>query len=462
MGLQFYNTYSNQIESFKEIKKGEVGLYTCGPTVYDFAHIGNFRSYVFEDLVKRYLLYSGYKVNHIMNITDIDDKTIKKMKELNITLNQVTGQYTEAFFNDIATLNIIKADVYPKATEHINEMIDLIKILEEKGYAYQKGNSVYFRIEKFSEYGKLANVNKENLQMSAASGSDEYDKENIQDFVLWKGKKEGEPSWETPYGEGRPGWHIECSAMSSRYLGDHFDIHMGGVDNIFPHHENEIAQSCAATGKPFVNFWIHCQHLIIDNQKMSKSLGNFYTLKDLMEMGHEPMSIRYLLITTHYRKLLNFTLAGIESAKQSLKRIHDFLFAITNLETSAGKSDSIINLINQNEIKFKESMDDDFNVSGALGTLFDFLHQVNREMSHLKSDDVSHILSYIDRINSVLGIIQKQESTSVDQEIMAKIEIREKARKEKNYQLADQIRNELKSQGISLIDTPDGVKWKLD
>ena len=306
--MRFFNTLTRSLEEFREIEKGKIGLYTCGPTVYDFPHIGNYRSYVFEDLVKRFFLFLGLRVNHVMNITDIDDKTIRKANELGVPLDEVTRKYIDAFHADLRTLHILPADVYPRATEHIPEMLKLISVLLEKGFAYEKDGSVYFSIERFKEYGRLANIDRENLKLGAAvaADADEYEKESIQDFVLWKGKKPGEPFWPAPFGEGRPGWHIECSAMSMKYLGPHFDIHMGGVDNIFPHHENEIAQSECANGETFVNYWLHCQHLVVDNKKMSKSLGNFYTLGDLLQRGFDPMAVRYLLISTHYRKLLEF------------------------------------------------------------------------------------------------------------------------------------------------------------
>ncbi len=460
MNLRLYNTLNNKIEDFKEIKEGKIGLYTCGPTVYDFAHIGNFRSYVFEDLFKRYLIYLGYNVKHIMNITDIDDKTIKKSNELGVDINEITEKYLKAFFKDIKTLNILKADFYPKATEHIKEMVELIEKLKNNGYAYKKENSVYFNIEKFKGYGKLANILKENLKTGVSIDSDEYDKENVQDFVLWKGKKEDEPYWKTKYGEGRPGWHIECSAMSMKYLGNHFDIHMGGVDNIFPHHENEIAQAECATGEKFVNFWIHCQHLIVNNQKMSKSLGNYYTLEDLIQKGYKPMAIRYLLLSTHYRKTLNFTFEGLERAIRSLNRINDFIFSLKGLKSNKGESEDISNIINQNEIKFRENMNNDLNVSGALGVFFDFTHQINLKLKELKTKDIENILAYIKRIDSVTGVLKEEESSPLEDEIEKKIKIRENARKAKDYKLADSIREELKEKGIILIDTSDGVRWK--
>jgi len=461
--MKFYNTLSNSVEEFNEIEKGKVGLYTCGPTVYDYAHIGNFRSYLFEDLVKRYLIYRGYQVKHIMNITDIDDKTIRKSNQLGVSLNEVTEIYIKAFLEDIETLNIIKADKYPRATEHITEMLDIIDNLLEKGYAYKKDNSVYFSIVKFKEYGKLANISSDNLKTGVSVDADEYEKESVQDFVLWKGRKEAEPFWSSEkFGEGRPGWHIECSAMSSKYLGDHFDIHMGGVDNIFPHHENEIAQSQCSSGKQFVNYWLHCQHLIVDNQKMSKSLGNFYTLRDLLDKGYDPMEIRYLLISAHYRKMLNFTFESLIQARQALKRIDDFLFMINGLNPEEGKTEHITLFIKDSESKFQAEMDDDFNISGALAAFFDFIYKVNVNRQDIKKGDVKLILDYVNRIDSVLGILKKKEETMLDSEIEEKIAQRQQARKEKNFKLADAIRDELKAKGIILFDTPEGVRWRQE
>ncbi len=462
MRLRFYNTLSKRVEEFKEIEKGKVGLYMCGPTVYDFAHIGNFRSNIFQDLVKRYLLYLDYDVKHVMNITDIDDKIIKKSRERNISLNEATEKYTKAFMEDMEVLNILKADVYPRATEHIEDMLVLIGKLEENGYAYRKEGSVYFSIEKFKDYGRLANISKEELKIGASLDADEYDKENVQDFVLWKGKKEGEPFWGSKFGDGRPGWHIECSAMSMKYLGETFDIHMGGVDLIFPHHENEIAQAECASGKKFVNYWIHCQHLIVAGQKMSKSLGNQYTLKDLLDKGYDPMAIRYLLLSSHYRKLLNFTFEGLEMAAQSLKRIKDFIFSLENLSPGEGDTQEISQLIQDSEKAFRAQMDDDFNISGALGTFFDFIHQANLKLEEFRKGDQKNVLDYVNRVNSVLGVIKKEKPYVLDQEIMEKIELRAKARREKDFKLADALRDELKSKGIILIDTPTGTKWKRD
>ena len=459
--MQFYNTLSNRVEEFKEMKKGEISLYTCGPTVYDYAHIGNFRTFVSQDLLKRYLVYLGYRVKHVMNITDVDDRTIKKSRDLNIPLDQVTEKYIKAFFQDLRTLNILEADVHPRATEHIGEMLHLIEKLEENGYAYEKDNSVYFSIEKFKGYGKLANISQENLLLGKSIDADSYDKDNIQDFVLWKGKKEGEPFWPSKYGEGRPGWHLECSVMSMKYLGRHFDIHGGGIDLIFPHHENEIAQSECATGEKFVNYWIHAQHLVLNDEKMSKSLGNQINLRDLLKKGYDPMVLRYHLISTHYRKTLKFSFEGLERARQSLKRISEFLFSLKNLEAGRGETEKITALINETETKFRENMDHDLNISGALGVFFDFIHKINLMREKLKKNDVEKIINFVDRINSIIGVLRIKEPESLDDDILEKISLREKARREKKFELADSIRDELKSRGIVLIDTPEGVRWKI-
>jgi len=460
--MRFFNTMTRCLEEFREIEKGAIGLYTCGPTVYDYPHIGNYRSYVFEDLAKRFFIFSGYRVRHVMNITDIDDKTIRKANQMGLPLAEVTQKYIDAFHDDIRALNILPADVYPRATEHIPGMLNLITALLERGFAYEKDGSVYFSIERFKDYGRLANIDRNNLQSGAAADADEYDKEAVQDFVLWKGRKPGEPFWPAPFGEGRPGWHIECSAMSMKYLGPHFDIHMGGVDNIFPHHENEIAQSECANGQTFVNYWLHCQHLVVDNKKMSKSLGNFYTLGDLLQRGHDPMAVRYLLISSHYRKLLNFTFANLEMAGQALNRIKNFVFSLKNVRNPGKATPEISALLAASQSAFAENMADDFNVSGALGVLFDSIHEINQKMNDLRQNDAANILAYIERLNTVLGVLDQGDSAPLAAAIEGKIAQREKARKNKDFALADAIRAELKKQGIVLRDTPDGVKWKKE
>ncbi|MDH5743873.1 MAG: cysteine--tRNA ligase, partial [Candidatus Aminicenantes bacterium] len=353
--IKLFNTLGGKIELFHPLQEGEIKLYTCGPTVYDYPHIGNHRAYMFEDLLKRFLVFMGYKVIHVMNITDIDDKTIKGANEKGVSLSDYTGKYIQAFFEDIETLNIVKADHYPRATENIQEMAEMVKGLLEKGYAYEKDGSFYFNISKFKDYGKLANVDLKELKTGIRIDSDEYEKERVHDFALWKARKEGEPFWETALGPGRPGWHIECSLMSAKYLGDTFDIHCGGVDNIFPHHENEIAQSEAYSGKKFVNYWLHCQHLIRDGEKMSKSKGNIITPKQLIEnQGADPMAIRLLLLSTHYRKMLNFTMEALNQAKSSLDRINEFVNQLASATLPEAKNQEVSSLIDDMKKKFIE------------------------------------------------------------------------------------------------------------
>jgi len=461
--LKVYNTLSNRIEDFSPIEGKQVGLYTCGPTVYDFAHIGNFRSYLAEDLIKRYLLFRGFAVKHVMNITDIDDKTIRKAMTAQIPLSEVTAPYIDSFFADLDALNVMRADVYPRATQFIPEMLDIIARLQEKGHAYQREGSVYFRISSYPQYGRLANISQEALQIGSSVDADEYDKENVQDFVLWKGKREGEPFWDSPFGPGRPGWHIECSAMSSKYLGDYFDVHMGGVDNIFPHHENEIAQSCCASGKPFVKYWLHCQHLIVDGQKMSKSLGNFYTVRELLDKGVDAMTLRFLLITTHYRKLLNFSFAGLEQAGQALKRMRDFIFTLNNHQPAAAFVDHAQDLVETCRSQFTEAMDDDFNISGGLAAIFDLISSGHRRMSGLSERGKVAIQNVLSELNTVLGVLPlKVDGDALEDEIEVQIRLRNEARKSKDFSSADAIRDNLKAKGIILIDTPTGVKWKRE
>ena len=329
MALRFFNTLTRAKEDFYTVHPGEVGMYTCGPTVYDYAHIGNFRAYVFGDILHRYLIYKGYQVTYVMNLTDVDDKTIAGSQKERITLAEYTRRYKDAFFEDIRDLNIIPADIYPEATTHIKDMTDLVKTLLAKDKAYKNEGSTYYRIESFPQYGKLSRMEMSGLKAGARVASDEYEKEQVADFALWKGweQKDGPIFWETGVGKGRPGWHIECSAMSMKYLGKHFDIHTGGVDLIFPHHENEIAQSEAATDEKFVNFWLHNEHLMVEGRKMAKSFGNYYTLRDLLNKGYHPIAIRYLLLATHYRQQLNFTFDGLEAAKNALQRLYDFVEA---------------------------------------------------------------------------------------------------------------------------------------
>jgi cysteinyl-tRNA synthetase len=460
--IRFFNTLTGTIEEFKPIKEGEVRLYTCGPTVYDYPHIGNYRAYIFEDLLKRFLIYYGFKVTHVMNITDVDDKTIKGANNLGISLSEYTKKYIEAFFEDIKVLRLLPADYYPRATEHIPDMVRMIKGLLDKGYAYVKDGSVYFSIAKFPAYGRLSKINLDELKAGARIEADEYEKESVHDFALWKKAKEGEPFWETEIGPGRPGWHIECSAMSTRYLGPTFDIHCGGIDNIFPHHENEIAQSEAFYGQKFVNYWLHCHHLVVNGQKMSKSKGNFFTLRDLLARNFDPIDIRYFLLSTHYRKMLNFTFEGLEQAKASRQRILDFVYELENKSLPAGADPETEVLINNSLLRFKESLADDLNISSALAALFDLIREINSRLAQksLRQETIIKALQAIYQMDKVLGILPEKKEETLPQEILEKIELRQKARKEKNFALADRLREELAQQGIILEDTKEGVRWK--
>lgn len=460
--IRFFNTLSGKLEPFRAITDGEVKLYTCGPTVYDYAHIGNFRAYMFEDLLKRFLVFMDYRVTHVMNITDVDDKTINGANAEGVTLQEYTKKYIDSFFEDIDTLRIARADHYPKATEHIPEMVKMIKGLLDKGYAYEKDGSVYFSIAKFPDYGRLSKINLEELKPGERVESDEYDKESANDFALWKHKKEGEPFWETEIGPGRPGWHIECSVMSSKYLGETFDVHCGGTDNMFPHHENEIAQSEAYFGKKFVNYWLHCRHLIVDGEKMSKSKDNFYTMRDMLQKNVDPVVLRFLLLSTHYRKMLNFTFEALDQANASLQRIKDFLYELKNHPFKEGESKAVSKIIDRTRKNFAEGLSDDLNISVALRVLFDMIREVNSLIAKNKvfSQDAEKLMNLIHSIDSVLGVLPEEKKELLPAEITKKIEEREKARKDKDFESADRIRDELLDLGIMLEDTKDRVRWK--
>lgn len=462
MPLQFFNTLTRRKEVFVPIEPGYVGMYTCGPTVYNFAHIGNFRAYIFEDLLRRYLQYKGYRVTQIMNLTDIDDKTIKGSMEKKITLDEYTALYKKAFFQDIDALGIERAEMYPEATTHIDEMVQIVLRLKERGLAYGVEGNYYFPIAKFPSYGKLAHLDMSGLKAGARVASDEYEKESVSDFALWKAwdEKDGNVFWETALGKGRPGWHLECSAMSMKYLGETFDIHTGGVDNIFPHHENEIAQSEGATGKPFVKFWLHCEHLMVEGRRMAKSLGNYYTLRDILDKGYSPLAIRYLLMATHYRQQLNFTFDGLDAARNALERYHDFIANLSDVvaTTDGGEADRLIEGATSG---FEAALDDDLNISGALGVVFDFIRDINRLKAEgrLSKNEAARVLETVNRFDRVLGF-QKKAEASLDSEIEAKIAARNAARKAKNFAESDRIRDELLGMGIILEDSPAGTKWK--
>jgi cysteinyl-tRNA synthetase len=486
--IRFHNTLSGSVEPFVPIRPGEVQLYTCGPTVYDFPHIGNWRAYVFEDLLKRFLRLSGLKVTHVMNITDVDDKTIRGAAEKGVRLEEYTQPFIEAFYRDRDILNILPADHYPRATEHIPEMVGIVKLLLEKGFAYKMDGSIYFSIAKFPAYGRLSKINLEDLRPGQRGDSDEYEKESVHDFALWKAKKEGERFWETELGPGRPGWHLECSAMSSKYFGPTFDIHCGGVDNIFPHHENEIAQSEAANGVKFVNYWLHCHHLIVDGEKMSKSKGNFYILNDILARGYDRREVRFLLLSTHYRKMLNFTFEALDQARAGRNRIRDFLVDLRGVKREGAANPDVARLIEKARTEFVAGLEDDLNISEALAALFSLIKNSNilKERGEISSSDARALRDFVLFIdNNVLNVLAIEPtdvnlrvdsanialtsdnvdlkvdvSDELDSDIQKRVDERQKARAEKNFKLADEIRQELLARGILLEDTKDGVRWK--
>ncbi len=463
--IKFYNSLTKQKEIFIPIEKNKISMYSCGPTVYNYAHIGNFRAYVFSDILHRILIDAGYDVKFVMNLTDVDDKTIRDSKAQNIPLAEYTQKYKDAFFEDIKTLNIKPAFCYPSATENIKEMIDIIKLLEEKGHTYEAEGSIYFKISTFAEYGNLAGLDKQILR-SGASGrilSDEYEKENASDFVLWKAytPADGDVYWDSPYGKGRPGWHIECSAMSSKYLSKHFDIHTGGVDNKFPHHENEIAQNECAFNEKFVNYWLHCEHLIVDGEKMSKSKGNFYTLRDLLNKNLTAKAIRYSLMTSHYKKQLNFTIEGIEQSDNAIERVNDFAFRVANCENTQGDDDYINDLIKKADDGFSDGIYDDINISEALGHLFTFIKICNSNFDKITINKKDEIINFLNRVNGIIDCFDLDTKNNiVDDEIEKLIENRNIARQNKDYKTSDEIRAILLQKGIEILDTPSGVQWK--
>jgi cysteinyl-tRNA synthetase len=460
--LRLYNTLTRLKEEFQPLHQGEVRIYTCGPTVYDYAHIGNFRTFVLEDILRRYLSYKGYRVIQVMNLTDVDDKTIRGARQAKTSLEEYVRFHTQAFFEDLRTLNIQPAEHYPAATEHIPEMVALITRLLERGYAYQAGGSVYFKVDAFPDYGKLSHLENRQLQAGASGrvDADEYEKEDVRDFALWKGwtEADGDVYWETELGKGRPGWHIECSAMSMKYLGTPIDIHAGGVDLIFPHHENEIAQSEGATSQLFVQHWVHCQHLLVDNQKMSKSLGNFYTLRDLLQQGYKAKVIRYSLLSSHYRQAQNFTLEGLAAAEAAVQRLQDFM---VNLQTAQGTDTPVDGLIRQAMQQFEDGMDDDLNISLGLAAIFEFVRDSNRLLAEgrLSQQNAQAVAATMRQFDCVLGLLDEAES-AVDTEVERLAQEREQARKRRDFATADQLRAQITALGYVIEDTPHGPRLK--
>ncbi|MCX7592023.1 MAG: cysteine--tRNA ligase [Kiritimatiellae bacterium] len=463
--MRVFNTLTRVIEELVPIEGNHVRMYTCGPTVYDYAHIGNFRAYVFEDILRRTLKYAGFRVTQVMNLTDVDDKTIRGARSSGMPLAAYTQKFKDAFFQDLRILAIEPAEYYPAATDHIPEMIALIGRLFERGLAYRSDDgSVYFNVRRFPDYGKLAHLDLSGLRGGARVSHDEYDKEHVADFALWKAwdAEDGDVAWDSPWGRGRPGWHIECSAMSMKYLGESFDIHTGGVDNIFPHHENEIAQSEGATGKPFVKYWLHCEHLRVDGQKMSKSLGNFYTLRDLLARGYTGRELRYVLLAGHYRQPLNFTFEAAEAARAALGRLDDFRLRLTELAGNAGpvglESPS---WLRHARLAFRQAMEDDLNTPQALAVLFDLVRLGHKAMDDgtLLPSQAADVLETLRDFDTVLGGLTKEEE-AIPGECLTLVRQREEARRRKNWTEADRLREELRRRGWEVRDTPDGPKLR--
>lgn len=463
--MKLFNTLTRKKEEFKPIDEKEVKMYSCGPTVYNYFHIGNARPFIIFDTLRRYLEYRGYNVKFVQNFTDIDDKMIKKANEEGITVKELAQRYINEYFIDAKGLGIREATEHPKATENIDAIIDLIKILEQKGYAYCVEGDVYFNTVKFGKYGKLSQQALEDLELGARINVDERKKDPM-DFVLWKAQKPGEPAWDSPWGKGRPGWHIECSAMANKYLGDTIDIHSGGQDLIFPHHENEIAQSEAATGKPFANYWIHNGFINVNNEKMSKSAGNFFTVRDIAQKFDYEV-LRFFMLSAHYRNPINFGAELLEQAKNGLERIYtcldnlDYLMEHAQVrEISADEKEFKENLIELKD-KFINAMEDDLNTADAIAAVFDIVREVNLKFlgsSGFSRQIIEFSQSLIKELGGVLGIACKQRNKSIDSEIQELVDKRQQARKDKDWKLADEIRDKLKDMGITLEDTPQGVK----
>jgi len=461
MTIKFYDTRNKRLTEFQPLTPGLVKMYTCGPTVYADAHIGNFRTYVFEDVLRRTLKYFGFQVTQVMNLTDVEDKTIRESRAAGIPLNQHTAPFIAGFFDDLDTLGIERAEVYPAATQHIGEMIALIQSLIDKGYAYLADGNVYYSVEKFSRYGELSGKKLTHLRRGVRIDADEYDeKEDFRDFALWKGwsVEDGDVWWDSPWGKGRPGWHIECSAMSMKYLGPDFDIHTGGVDNIFPHHENEIAQSVAGTGCGFARYWLHSAHLIVNGEKMSKSLGNYFTLKQLVAKGLSPRTIRYVLLTVHYRQQLNFSDDAVSAANSSLERLDTLRTAFDEAKGEGTVRPELTAAIEESRLKFRESLADDLNISGAMAALFGLVSSVHRiaQAQPLNGSEGEAGMNYWKSVDRVLALlIPKQAKLPLQIELLVKQRLA--ARRAKQWATSDQIRDQVTSLGYQLEDGAQGT-----
>jgi cysteinyl-tRNA synthetase len=474
--IQFHNTLSGKVEPFIPQKPGEVRMYTCGPTVYDYAHIGNYRTFVFQDILRRFLKLRGFKLNHVMNLTDVDDRIIANAAAAGKSIRDYTEKFVQAFFDDCKTLSIEAPEHWIRATDHIDDMVRLIQRLQANTYTYPSEGSIYYRIAKFPNYGKLSKIDLTGIQAGARVDNDRYEKESARDFALWKAPKPGEHFWETAIGPGRPGWHIECSAMAMKYLGETLDIHTGGVDLAFPHHENEIAQSEGATGKPFVRYWLHAEHLLVEGEKMSKSLGNFFTLRDLFAKGYKPSALRFALSSVPYRKQLNFTFDGLTQATNSVERLRNFADRLKQGKFPAGKKDGMSERIFKAHIEFDDGLSDDLNTARALAAVFDFVRDVNIAMDkgEFRQGDVTAAQEFLATFDKVFAVLEDNDAQKLqalgygsaeaglsDAEIDKLVAERNSAKKKRDFAAADRIRKELADRGIILEDAKDGsVRWK--
>ncbi|HXE91367.1 MAG TPA: cysteine--tRNA ligase [Terriglobales bacterium] len=487
MAMRLFNTLSGREEELQPLEPGHVRMYACGPTVYDYAHIGNFRTFVFMDVLRRFLRQSGYKLTHVMNVTDVDDKIIQNAANRGVTVAQYTQKYEHAFFEDMQTLNLERPEIVVRATDHIADMAAFIRELERKGFAYRtEDGSYYFRIARFPEYGKLSKKDFAGIENGARVDVDRYEKDNARDFALWKSPKPGEASWDTAIGPGRPGWHIECSVMAMKYLGESFDIHLGGEDLIFPHHENEIAQSEAKTGKPFAHIWLHARFLLVEGEKMSKSLGNFFTLRDLVLKGHRPSALRYLLASVPYRKQLNFTFDGLKQAAHSVERLRTFKERLERERWPEGSNAAMHGLARQTIEKMRAGLEDDLNTAQALAAIFDLVREANAaaDRGELKQQDAPELLAALGKFDEIFAVLTDDDAEKIrrveewaraegllretapavealtDAQVEALVAHRQNARRMRDFAKADALRKQLADAGIILEDTKDGVRWK--
>jgi cysteinyl-tRNA synthetase len=463
--LRFHNTLTGRVDEFQPITPGEVSFYYCGPTVWNYGHIGNFRSAVAADVVRRYLKFKGYKVTHVMNITDVDDRIINESKKAGMSLDDYTAKYIDALWDDFDALGCERPEIVPRATRHIPEMAEIIEKLLETGHAYRSDGSIYYRIASFPEYGKLSKINFAGNIAGASEriDTDKYDKEDARDFALWKEPdSETEPAWEASIGRGRPGWHIECSAMSMKYLGETFDIHAGGIDLVFPHHENEIAQSEGATGKQFVRYWLHFEHLKVDGETMSKSKGNYYTFRDVAAKGYSAAAVRYFLLSVPHNKQLNFTFKALTGAETTVVSLRDFRARLSEAKTEAGSNEELHEAAERALKEFEAGMDDDLNTSIALAAIHNLAREVNTALARkkVKEDNKRELLDLLARFDTVLNVLGDQQNELLDSEVQAMIDERQEARRRRDFARADEIRVELADRGIILEDTKDGVRWK--